>query len=65
MLSDWVNHIDKAPNGKLRAWITSLVEYLKEGELSILRHGDSKPKQDVLVDRVVELDDKQNCMLWE
>ena len=60
----WANHIDNAPDGNSRAWITSLVEYLKEGESSILRYGDMMPPQDVPVHRVVELDDKQCCMLW-
>ena len=57
--SGWANHIDKAPNGKSRAWMTSLVEYLKEGELPVLRHEDPLPQQDVPVRRVVELDDKK------
>ena len=62
--SGWANHIDKAPNGKSRAWITSLVEYLREGQLSILRYGDALPVQDQPIGRVIELDDTQNCMLW-
>ena len=60
--SGWANHTDRAPNGKSRASITSLVEYLKEGDLSILRHGNSKLTQDVPVHRARALDDKQ-CSL--
>ena len=40
------------------------VDYLKELELSILRNGDTMPPQYVPVHRVMELDDKQCCMLW-
>ena len=47
--SGWANHIETARDGKSRAWITSLVEYLKEGNLSILRHGNIMLSSDVPV----------------
>ena len=60
----WANCIDKAPDGKSRAWLTSLVEYLKEGDLYILRHGSIMSLWDVPMHRALELDDKQCRMLW-
>ena len=39
--------------------LISLVEYLKEDDLSILRHGNSMAPQDFPVHRALTLDDKQ------
>ena len=55
----WMIHIDTVPDSKSRVWITSLVEYLNEGGMSIMRHGDPIPPQDVPINKALNLDEKQ------
>ena len=59
-----MQHTDTAPDGKSKDWITSLVEYLKEGDLSILRHENHMPPRAVSVHGMLELNDKQCSLIW-